>query len=98
MSALRLASCVIRHRFAERSPRAAIADAERERRGIGDVIAWPEAVNVNALLNDIHKRRRRYIIIHNEHAAVATTLWTAMSWLHNEIATHSPALVDHQRR
>jgi hypothetical protein len=93
MSALRLASCVIRHRFAERSPRAAIADAERERRGIGDVIAWPEAVNVNALLNDIHKRRRRYIIIHNEHAAVATTLWTAMSWLHNEIATHSPPLL-----
>ena len=35
MSALRLASCVIRHRFAERSPRAAIADAGREGREEG---------------------------------------------------------------
>src|SRR5262249_10909777 len=72
---------------------AGLLDAERERRGVGDVIPWPEAVNVNTLLNDIHKHRRRYVIIHNEHGAVATTLWTAKSWVHNEIATHSPPLL-----
>src|SRR5262249_243939 len=70
-----------------------LLDAERERRGIGDVEPWPEAINLNALLNDIHRHRRRYIIIHNEHGAVATTVWTAFSWVHNEIATHSPPLL-----
>src|SRR5262245_56638182 len=77
----------LRAQFAE------LLDAERERRGIGDVIPWPEPVNLNTLLNDIHKHRRRYVIIHDEHAAVATTLWTAMSWVHNELATHSPPLM-----
>jgi putative DNA primase/helicase len=77
----------LRARFGE------LLDAERERRGIGDVEPWPEPVNVNTLLSDIHKHRRRYIIIHDEHGAVATTLWTAQSWVHNEIATHSPSLL-----
>jgi hypothetical protein len=77
----------LRAQFAE------LLDAERERRGIGDVVPWPEAVNLNTLLNDIHKHRRRYVIIHDDHGAVATTLWTAMSWVHNEIATHSPPLL-----
>jgi len=77
----------LRAQFAE------LLDAERERRGIGDVVRWPEAVNLNTLLNDIHKHRRRYVIIHDEHGAVATTLWTPMSWVHNEIATHSPTLL-----
>src|SRR5262249_43210467 len=77
----------LRAQFAE------LLDAERERRGIGDVEPWPEPVNVNTLLSDIHKHRRRYIIIHDEHGAVATTLWTAQSWVHNEIATHSPSLL-----
>jgi len=70
-----------------------LLDAERERRGIGDVEPWSEPVNVNTLLSDIHKHRRRYVIIHDEHGAVATTLWTAHSWIHNEIATHSPPLL-----
>jgi hypothetical protein len=77
----------LRAQFAE------LLDAERERRGIGDVEPWPKAIDVNTLLNDIHKHRRRYIIIHDEHGAVATTLWTAQSWVHNEIATHSPPLL-----
>ena len=77
----------LRAQFAE------LLDAERERRGIGDVQPWPEPVDVNTLLNDIHKHRRRYIIIHDEHGAVAATLWTAHSWVHNEIATHSPPLL-----
>jgi len=77
----------LRAQFAE------LLDAERERRGIGDVVPWPEAVNLNTLLNDIHKHRRRYVIIHDEHGAVATTLWTAHSWIHNEVATHSPPLL-----
>lgn len=72
---------------------AGLLDAERERRGIGDVEPWPEPVNVNTLLNDIHRHRGRYVIIHDEHGAVATTLWTAHSWVHNEIATHSPPLL-----
>jgi putative DNA primase/helicase len=77
----------LRVQFAE------LLDAECERRGIGDVEPWSEPVNLNALLNDIHKHRARFIIIHDEHGAVATTLWTALSWVHNEIATHSPPLL-----
>ena len=77
----------LRAQFAE------LFDAERERRGIGDVVPWDGPVNLNTLLSDIHKHRRRFAIIHNEHGAVATTLWTAMSWVHNEIATHSPPLL-----
>jgi hypothetical protein len=72
---------------------AGLLDIERERRGIGDVEPWPEPVNLNALLDDIHKHRRRFIIIHDEHGAVTTTLWTAFSWVHNEISTHSPPLL-----
>src|SRR5262249_60078685 len=72
---------------------AELLDAERERRGIGDVEPWPEPVTVNTLLNNIHKHRARFVIIHDEHGAVATTLWTAYSWVHNEIATHSPPLL-----
>jgi putative DNA primase/helicase len=77
----------LRAQFAE------LLDAERERRGIGDVEPWSEPVNVNTLLNDIHKHRGRYVIIHDDYGAVATTLWTAHSWIHNEIATHSPPLL-----
>jgi len=77
----------LRAQFAE------LLDAERERRGIGDVEPWGEPVNLNALLYDIHRHRGRFIIIHNEHGAVTVTLWTAMSWVHNEIATHSPPLL-----
>src|SRR6516165_2395862 len=72
---------------------AGLLDIERERRGIGDVEPWPEPVNLNALLDDIHKHRRRFIIIHDEHGAVTATLWTAFSWVHQEISTHSPPLL-----
>src|SRR5262249_55677665 len=70
-----------------------LLDIERERRGIGDVVPWPDPVNLDALLNDIHRHRGRFIVIHNEHGAVATTLWTAFSWVHNKVATHSPPLL-----
>jgi hypothetical protein len=72
---------------------AGLLDIERERRGIGDVEPWSDPVDLNALLDEIHKHRRRFIIIHDEHGAVTTTLWTAFSWVHNEIATHSPPLL-----
>src|SRR5262245_35526526 len=77
----------LRAQFAE------LLDAERERRGIGDVELWPEPVNINTLLNDIHKHCGRYVIIHHEHSAVAATQRTAFSWVHNESATHSPPLL-----
>jgi hypothetical protein len=77
----------LRAQFAE------LLDAERERRGAGDIEPWSEPVNINTLLNGIHKHRARYIIIHDEHGAVVTTLWTAFSWVHNDIATHSPPLL-----
>jgi len=77
----------LRAQFAE------LLDIERERRGIGDVVPWPDPVNLNALLNDIHRHRGRFIVIHDEHGAVATTLWTALSWVHDKVATHSPPLL-----
>jgi hypothetical protein len=48
----------LRAQFAE------LLDIERERRGIGDVEPWSEPVNINTLLNDIHKHRGGYVIIH----------------------------------
>ena len=77
----------LRAQFAE------LLDIERERRGMGDVVPWPDPVNLNALLNDIHRHRGRFIVIHDEHGAVATTLWTAFSWVHDKVATHSPPLL-----
>jgi len=70
-----------------------LLDIERERRGVGDVEPWPDPVNLNALLRDIHEHRRRFVIIHDEHGAVTTTLWVPFAWVHNEIATHSPPLL-----
>jgi Protein of unknown function (DUF3631) len=76
----------LRTRFAE------LLDVERECASVGDDTPWPEAVDANTLLNKVHKHRERYVIIHDEHAAVTTTLWTAFSWCH-DIATHSPFLL-----
>jgi putative DNA primase/helicase len=77
----------LRAQFAE------LLDAERQRRGIGDVEPWDQPVNVNTLLNDIQKQRGRYVIIHDENAGVATTLWVAFSWVHDTVAKHSPFLL-----
>jgi putative DNA primase/helicase len=53
---------------------------------------WPEPVPTEALLCELMMQLRRYSVISDE-GGLAVVLWTAMAWLHNEIATHSPILV-----
>lgn len=52
---------------------------------------WPEPVDLNVLLTEIMVQIRRYVIVHNEAAAVAVVLWIGLAWVH-DIARHSPIL------
>jgi Protein of unknown function (DUF3631) len=52
---------------------------------------WPEPVNLNVLLVETLAQIRRFVVIHDDAAAVAVVLWIAFSWVH-EIAVHSPML------
>jgi Protein of unknown function (DUF3631) len=56
-----------------------------------DVEPWPEAVNIADLLVSIDRKRSKYVAM-SIHLRTAVTLWTTMSWVHNEIAVHSPIL------
>ena len=58
----------------------------------GEVEPWPEPVATLALLSELETQFRRYIIVHREPVAVASTLWICFAWCH-EIATYSPILV-----
>ena len=52
---------------------------------------WPETVDSAKLLADLAKQIRRYVVIREEGLS-ATVLFTAMCWIHNAVATHSPIL------
>jgi uncharacterized protein DUF3631 len=52
---------------------------------------WPEPVDLNALLLETMAQIQRYVVIHDEAAAVAIILWIAFAWVHG-IAVHSPIL------
>ena len=52
---------------------------------------WPETVDSAELLTDLAKQIGRYVFIREEGLS-ATVLFTAMCWIHNAVATHSPIL------
>jgi putative DNA primase/helicase len=53
---------------------------------------WAEPVTTAAMSAEVKAQWRRYVVASDD-GTVATVLWTLMSWVHNEIATHSPILV-----
>jgi Protein of unknown function (DUF3631) len=53
--------------------------------------AWPEVVDGDSLLRDIIRRIQRHVVITDDNA-LTIALWLMMSWVHDEIATHSPIL------
>jgi putative DNA primase/helicase len=65
---------------------------EEERIEGGEVEPWPEPLDARALLDEVEAQFRRYIVVHNESAAVAIALWVCFAWCH-EVATYSPILV-----
>jgi flagellar biosynthesis GTPase FlhF len=56
-----------------------------------DVEPWPEPVDVAALLQAIDAKIAKHVV-QQSHQCAAVTLWSAMAWVHNKIATHSPIL------
>ena len=52
---------------------------------------WPEPVEGDLLLRDIIRRFQLHVVI-TEDNALTIALWIMMSWVHDEIATHSPIL------
>ena len=55
-----------------------------------NVELWPDPVEIQALLQKISAKIRKYIVLRPE-AVIATALWTMTAWAH-EGATHSPIL------
>ena len=52
---------------------------------------WPEPVDGNSLLRDIINRIKRHVVISDD-GVLAVALWLMMSWVHDEVAMHSPIL------
>ena len=52
---------------------------------------WPEPVEGGSLLRDIIKRIQRHVVIGDD-GVLAAALWLMLSWVHDELATHSPIL------
>ena len=52
---------------------------------------WPEPVDGDSLLRDLIRRIRRHVVISDE-GVLTVGLWVIMSWVHDEVATHSPIL------
>jgi putative DNA primase/helicase len=53
---------------------------------------WPEPIDGDSLLRDIIIRLRRHVVCSHDDA-LAIALWIMLSWVHDEVATHSPLLV-----
>lgn len=60
--------------------------------GDDDAEPWTEPVDVGELLQGIDIKRGKHIVL-QPHLRTAVTLWTAMAWVHNDIAVHSPILI-----
>jgi Protein of unknown function (DUF3631)/CHC2 zinc finger len=74
-------------------------DAELKRRREGAplfghwiVEPWPDPADGDALLRDIIRRVRRHVVCLADDALVIG-LWVFFSWIHEEVATHSPILL-----
>jgi hypothetical protein len=52
---------------------------------------WPDVAEGDALLRDIIHRFRRHVVF-NHDVALASALWLMFSWVHDDVATHSPIL------
>jgi hypothetical protein len=52
---------------------------------------WPEVADGDSLIQDIMRRIQRHVVITDDNA-LTIALWLMMSWVHDEIATHSPIL------
>jgi putative DNA primase/helicase len=65
--------------------------AEETSGGTDSIEPWPEPVDLNVLLTETTAQVRRYVVIHDDAAVLAITLWIAFAWVH-EIAVHSPIL------
>jgi putative DNA primase/helicase len=52
---------------------------------------WPEPIDGDSLLRDIIKRIHRHVVISGD-GALVIALWIMLSWVHDDIATHSPIL------
>jgi len=76
---------VLRDEFAE------FTAVEDKGSGI-EIEPWPEPVDARALLTELTTQVRRYVVIHDDAAAVAVVLWICFAWVH-EIAVHSPLLL-----
>ena len=53
---------------------------------------WPDPVDGDSLLRDIIGRIRRHIVCSHDDALVIA-LWVIFSWVHEEVAIHSPLLL-----
>jgi hypothetical protein len=53
---------------------------------------WPEPVDGESLLRDIIKRIQRHVVISFD-GALVIALWVMLSWVHDDVAAHSPILV-----
>jgi hypothetical protein len=52
---------------------------------------WPEPVDGDSLLRDIIRRIQWHVVISYD-GALVIALWVVLSWVHDEVATHSPIL------
>jgi putative DNA primase/helicase len=66
--------------------------AVEETIGPPDVESWPEPVNAKTWLDEVLVQLRRYIVIHDDAAAVICALSVPFAWVHDEVATYSPIL------
>jgi Protein of unknown function (DUF3631) len=60
--------------------------------GADSVETWPEPVDTKVLLTEVMAQLRRYVVVHDDAAAVAMVLWIFFSWMH-DTAVHSTLLV-----
>jgi hypothetical protein len=56
-----------------------------------NVVPWDEPVDVALLFQELDDQISKYIALVKERR-FAVVLWVTMSWIHNEVATHSPLL------
>jgi putative DNA primase/helicase len=52
---------------------------------------WSEEVDTGALIDDLVRRIKRYVVLGDE-AALATALWVLLAWVHADVVVHSPIL------
>jgi Protein of unknown function (DUF3631) len=64
-----------------------------EKSGADPVEPWPDPVNTPTLLAEVMEQLTRYVVLHDDAAAVAMVLWIFFAWVHAEIAVHSTILL-----